>query len=256
MSERYRHVGTNAAAIIFGAATLISLPGTSASAQERPRVIIGVDGGAVSGGERATQRSTFELNAEDADFRARHTLGTGGSLAVHGAIRVWQRLTIGAAGTYDIGSTTLAVDARLPHPLFFNRHRSVEGLLSDLDSSETGLDLRVGWLLPLSDRLTLHAAGGPSWVWLRHPVLRELRYSEAFPFNTATFTGGDTSRIRGSGPGIHAGVEVGWALSPHVGVELGASVRHVSVDLQPGNQPELRMSARRLRLRGGLRLAF
>lgn len=250
-----RHAGGGWKACCTAAWLLLCV--APAAAQDRlPRVIVAVEGGSASTGEPPSQQASFTLNAETADFRAQHSVKTGGSVAVHGTVRVWQRLMLGISGTYDKGATDIAVDARLPHPLLFNRPRTVQGDLTDRDYSAAGFDARVGWLFSLTPRVTLVTTAGPSWVWLRHPVLTEVGYREVFPFNTATFTGGETPTVRGSAVGMQAGVELGWRLMSHLGLQASASLRRVDVDLEPEDQSTFTVPARRVRVRGGVQLSF
>lgn len=235
---------------------LYAAPVSPVQAQQADRVAIGID---VTGGmvwPSAEQVGSFELNAEQGDFRARLSAATTAGLSVHADARLWQHMTLGGSVSYETGDVEAAIDSRLPHPFFFNRPRSVAGAVEDMTQRALGLVIRVGWQTALTERLGLHIVGGPLWLRLDYPVVTGVRFSETFPFDAATFTGADTVPGESWGTGLTVGADVGWRWRGHVGIGAGVAFRHVSVNV--GGAPDRRVAvdAGRIRALAGVRLSY
>lgn len=227
-----------------------------AQAQQADRVVVGVDFTGSVVWPSAEQAVSFDLNAEQADFRARHSPATTPGMAVHADGTLWRRMTLGGAVSYESGGVEAAIDARLPHPFFFNRPRSVAGTVDGMTQNALGLGIRVGWQVPITQRLDLHVTGGPLWLRLDYPVVTGVRFAETFPFNTASFTGADTASGDAWGTGLTVGAEVGWRWRRHLGFASGVAFRHVSVGVAATTDRRVTVDAGRLRAHAGVRLSY
>ncbi|MBM3771488.1 MAG: hypothetical protein FJW27_09455 [Acidimicrobiia bacterium] len=130
-------------------------------AQQEDRVLVGVDFTGSMVWPSAEQAVSFDLNAERGDFRAPHSPATTPGVMVHADATPWRRMTLGGAVSYESGGVEAAIDARLPHPFFFNQPRSVAGSVNGMTQNALGLAIRVGWRIPIRRRLDLHMTGGP-----------------------------------------------------------------------------------------------
>lgn len=241
----------------MGLAVVLSAAHISAAdAQPANRLIVGVDFTGTAAWPSAEQAVSFDLNAEQGDFRARHSPETTAGVSVHADGRVWRRMTLGAAISYESGAVQASIDARLPHPFFFRRPRSVAGILDGMKQNALGLAIKVGWRLPLTERIDLHVTGGPLWLRLDYPVVTSVRFAEMFPFDTATFSGADSSANASWGAGVTAGADVGWRWRRHLGFETGVAFRRVSVDSSSITDRGLTVDAGRLHVRAGVRLSY
>lgn len=227
-----------------------------AQAQQADRVTVGIDFTGAMVWPSAEQAVSFDLNAEQGDFRARRSPATTAGATVHADATLWRRMTLGGAVSYESGGVETAIDARLPHPFFFNRPRSVAGTVDDMTQNALGLAIRVGWQIPMTHRFDLHVMGGPLWVRLDSPVVTAVRFVETLPFNTASFTGADTASGVGWGTGLTVGANVGWRWRRHLGFESGMTFRHVSVDVTATTDRRVMVDAGRLRAHAGVRLSY
>jgi len=58
-----------------------------------------------------------------------------------------------------------------------------------------------------------------------------------YPYDTATFTGVDTTSMSGGGVGVTAGVDVSYLVTTHVGVGGELRYSYASATLKPSGQP-------------------
>lgn len=236
--------------------TLCPLGIPLAVAQSDDRLQVGVDFTQSMVWPHADQGHSFDLNAERGDFTARHSVSTAPGIAVHADGRLWQHLTIGGGLGYESSGVDIAVNARLPHPFFFNRPRSVSGNLEDASQHALGVALRVGWQIPLTERFDLHVVGGPMWLRLEYPVVTGVRFTEAFPFNSATFAGASTVSGHAWGAGLMVGSDVGWRWRRHIGMGAGVAFRRVDVDVTSPPDRRVSVDAGRVRVHAGVRLTY
>jgi hypothetical protein len=195
----------------------------AAHAQTVPRLLVSVGAGAQVTGDAVSDRREFELNAETAVSDARHPFTAGGLFDGGISVRLWRQLAAGVSISYFSASAATGVEARIPHPFQFNAYREISGTISAADRSETAVHAQVLYHLPLHGKLRAALFAGPSFIRGTHDVVREVRYDEAFPYDTATFAGADVSRASGSGVGFNAGADLFWMLTERFGA--GALLR-------------------------------
>ena len=110
---------------------------------------------------------------EDADFNAAYDVGTGMVFDGGGGIRLANGLGFGVAvSRFDKVLDPASIDARIPHPFFFNRPRSVapapvevvdaDGAAAALTRLETAVHVEVRWFESVGDTVELAVFGGPT----------------------------------------------------------------------------------------------
>lgn len=236
----------------------LALVGTpDASGQDRPRTFIAVGGALQAANMAFRDNVTFVLNEEDGDLNADYQVGIGRSWDAEFELRVWRGFMAGVNVSYFDKQGRVNVDATLPHPVFFNRHRNLVGEADGIGRTELGVHLLGAWVMPLTNRFDLLISGGPSFVRARQALVQQVDFTETAPFNSATFTGvSTTGMLSKSSFGVNAGAELALHLSRHFGVGtrirfIRASVRFDSLD--GGTVP---VDVGGVQLAGSLRVRF
>jgi hypothetical protein len=237
------------------AALTLGMMPFAAHAQDGPRVMVSLGGGAQVTGEDLTDRREFELNAETAVSEARHPFVVGGLFDAGVSVRVWRRVAVGVYVSYFSGSTAAEVGARLPHPFQFNAHREVSGTAAAA-RHETAVHVQVVYALPLEGKLRVSLFAGPSFITASQDLVSTVRYDETFPYDTATFAGAELSRASASGPGFHAGADLIWMFTDRFGAGTLIRLTRASLDLDASANRQVPFDAGGLQVTLGARIPF
>jgi hypothetical protein len=214
----------------------------------------------VSGGVQPTTNSFADafdlpLYVEQEHVAITYPVKSGAVIAASGGYRVWKRLTIGFGVTRYNQHGSSSVTAELPHPFFDNQFRHVEGSV-DTTRTEVGGHLLIGWMLPLSDRLRVIVTAGPSVLSVGQTLVTGVLFSEAFPYDTATFTGASTTNSTVTATGFNAGADVFWMFSRRIGAGGLVQVTRARAKENAGNGRTLSIDAGGAQVGGGLRFVF
>jgi hypothetical protein len=215
----------------------------------------------ISGGiQAATSRfdDAFDLTLYTEPERITVDYPSKGALliAANGGYRVWRRLSIGLGVTRAAHGGDAAVKASLPHPFFDNTFRIVEGT-TNARRTENGAHLQIGWSLRLSPRLRVILTGGPSVLNVNQTFVTDVRFSEAFPFDSAAFTSAVTKDSSRTAIGFNAGADLWWTLRRRrVAVGALVQVAYAQPRLDAGNGRRVPVDAGGAQVGVGLRKTF
>lgn len=220
------------------------------------RIVVDLSGGMQGAGPSIADQLTFEANVEPAVVNLSY--GAAGSPLLTGGIGVtlWKQLGVGVSVSSATRRGSAAVDGQIPHPFFFQKPRALTGTAAGLTRAETAVHLQVLYAIPASRRVTLTLSGGPSFASVGQDLVREVRYSESYPFDAVVYQGVNTSRVKASAPGFNAGADLRWMFARRLGA--GALVRFVraNVDLPSPSGITLHTQAGGLQAGGGIRIVF
>ena len=107
-----------------------------------------------------------------------------------------------------------------------------------------------------NDRFDLALFGGPTFVAVTQDLLRDVEFTQSFPFDTATFTGAATREQSKSGIGFNVGVDLAFYFSGHVGVGWLARFSRATIDLASEDGGTVKVDAGGVHVAGGLRMRF
>jgi hypothetical protein len=219
------------------------------------RMLVGASGGVQATSTDFADRFTIERHAEtgtlDADYEVRRAASFDGSVAV----RLWRRLGAGVAVSRFEDSIDVPLAARVPHPFFFDRHRSVEGIAGGLRRTETGIHLQAMFLLPVARHLNFVLSGGPSVFVVEQRLVSDIVYTEEYPYDVATFGGGAAQTVQEHAFGFNAGLDAIVPIARHLGVAGGLRFARAAVTLPSVGDP-VDVDAGGLQLGAGLRVFF
>ena len=231
-------------------------------------ILLPATAGAQTGGwisfNGATQATATRFNDnvgfiefhEDADFNADYDVGTGMVFDGGGGVRLANGLGFGVAVSRFERLDPVSIDARIPHPFFFTRPRSLTGSEPDLTRLETAVHVEVRWFERVGDTVELAVFGGPTLFNVQQDLVTAIGYDHAYPYNEANLASASTMPVSASAIGFHAGADIGFFFSEAVG--LGALIRYSggSVDLPGEGGRMVPVDAGGFHVGGGLRLRF
>jgi hypothetical protein len=203
-----------------------------------------------------TDAVTFTENFETGTTVTPYTVGGTPSVDVMGGVRVWQYFGVGAGVTQSsqTGVSTTST-TRSPHPLYFNRHRTVTGA-SPTDRTETQVNIHAMVVVPAGRRVRVTVFGGPTLFQVKQELVTAVSKTDAYPFNTPTFQSYSKRLESVSSVGLNVGADVAVYFSDHVGV--GGVVRYSAgtADFATIDGDTLTTDVGGLHVGGGLRLKF
>jgi hypothetical protein len=197
-------------------------------------VVVSAGAQLVAPGHRST--ATFTVHVEDATLEARSTSRVGPAFAVRGGIFVWKHVAIGADFAVVTARERLAVTASLPHPFVFKQYRTVEGTTSGLERTEFMGAVEATWFLAETRRVSVSAFAGPAFFSARQDMASGVTFTEVYPYDTATFTGVTTTRVRANTVGLTSGADVAYKVSRRLGVGAELRYSYGSARLKSGGQ--------------------
>jgi hypothetical protein len=179
---------------------------------------------------------TFKVHAEDATLDSASRIQVGPVVSVRGGVRVWKNLALGADVGVASTSQRLAISGSLPHPFQFNAFRKVEGTASGLDRLETMAGVEASWYVALKRRVDMLVFAGPAYFDIRQNMATSIRFTEVYPYDSATFTGVDSTKVKGSAVGFTAGADVAYLLTKSFGVGGELRYSYASATLKPSGR--------------------
>ena len=233
---------------------------TRPPARPRPRPVltergfIAVNGVFQVGDNVFDDTHTFRENAENGRLDTDYTVGSGPAFDVSGGGVLWRNLAVGVGITRFSKSTVTVVDALVPHPLFFNQPRTVTGEFSGT-RTELAVHVQVRGVFPVSNRLQVTIFGGPSFFQVEQSIVTDFDYTEAYPYDTASFSRAAATDQSESAVGINVGGDVSYFFNSQVGVGVSAQYAGATVQMavQSGTAD---VKAGGGQIGGGLRLRF
>jgi hypothetical protein len=220
------------------------------------RGYVGVDGGAQVTTTSFQSTFTFTAHAEEGRFAAGYKIATGPVVSARGGIRLWRNLAVGVGVTAFSRTGNADVSAEIPHPFYFNQFRSVSGTASGLKRNEVAVSLDVGWRTVLGRRIDMMVFGGPAFFTVKQDLATQVRFSESYPYDTASFVGADSKSTKASVVGFSAGVDVSCMITKSVGFGAIVRISHARAQLSPASGQTIRVDAGGVQAGGGLRVRF
>lgn len=187
-----------------------------AQAPAAARFWFSVSGGSQTPGKRLNDAFDRTLYTEKEPIAVGYPVKSGVLVAASGGYRIWKKLEIGLGVTHYGRSGSAKVTAQLPHPFFDNAYRPIEGS-TRATRDETAAHLLFGYALPVSDRFRVLLTAGPSVLNVGQTIVSDVTYSEAYPYDTAVFTGTVKKNATRAAAGFNAGADLFWMFSRTVG---------------------------------------
>jgi hypothetical protein len=234
--------------------------GTSVSAQERFR--ISINAGQQTSTTTVSQQQTLEQYFEQGSFTFERPVPTAVIYDFGIGVRLWRGLHAGAAvSVFNDKTGPGTVTARVPHPLQFNKPRTVTGEVPNATRRELGQHIMFGWNVRAAGGLDFLLFAGPSIFATDQLLVKSLRLSldnEVFPFDELAFPPVESETLREDVLGYNAGVDMTWRFARNLGVGLLVRYSEGKKAFTPtptGSAPA-NVTVGGLHAGGGLRLIF
>jgi hypothetical protein len=252
--------------VALACAALLALGVTSVWAQSAakpagpaagiPRMFLSLEAGAQVTPSSADSTVTYKLSGEDAVLDAEYKTRVVPVFGARLGMRVWRSLVVGAGASLFGSSGTATVNARLPHPFFFQRPRTVDGSVSNMKRNEAVFYGEVGWLAQISPRVDVLVFAGPAFFNATQETATKLLFTEQYPFDSATFSSVETASKKVTAAGFTVGADLTYRIGNTV--RVGALIRYsyATTDVEPITGQPFEITLGGLQTTAGIRIRF
>ena len=241
---------------------LFSMPLTIQAQEDRastsdatPRVRLLANGAYHTSTKSFTDSATFIRFLEQGSSSRNYEGGTGIVFEVGSIYSITS--SFGVMGSIELfdGDNDAAFREIVPHPLFFDQDRSLEGRDSSLSYSEKALHLDAVYTLEVSS-CTVDLYGGPSFFLTETDLLTEIRTSSSYPFDELTLGGTSVGKFQENQLGFNVGGALTFRFNRLLGIAFQARYSRANVSLTRDDAKDLDFNAGGFRAGVGIRLAF
>ncbi|MCE2541147.1 MAG: outer membrane beta-barrel protein [Acidobacteria bacterium] len=255
------------------AAALVALTGAAPALAQAPtenaRAFITINGGMQALTTGFSEQVVFQESGgvyrevlsgaaahEEARFESDYRFETGTLYDVSGGVRIWSYLGVGVGVSRFEIEETASVSAQVPHPIFFNRDRSISGASPPLARSERAVHLQALVAVPASRSFTVTVFGGPTFFDVQQQLVTDVNFTHAYPYDMATFSSAAIDRESGSTVGFNVGADVAYYFTGNVGIGWLTRYSRGMLELPSVSDDTLDIETGGLHTAVGLRLRF
>jgi hypothetical protein len=221
------------------------------------RIYVSVNGAFQTSGDDFGETVTFRENAEDGRFTTDYDVKSGPALNISVGASLWRNIGIGVGVTRYSKNTPTAFSASVPHPFFFNRPRDVEGEVVGTEREELAVHVQARATFVPTRRIQAVVFGGPSFFAVKQDIVNDFELTEMYPYDSATFSRGITTKLDESKIGFNVGADVGYFFTRQVGVGGGVQWAATTIDgSASGGTGTFEIKAGGFQVGAGLRLRF
>ena len=247
------------APVVLGFSSVwIASPAQAQTTTEPVRARVSINAGLQSGLSTAFDGSTSRpLNLETAVIDTTYRVNPGISLDGGVSFTMRNHFGVGIAISSLSRETETTLNATLPHPVFFQTPRTINGTPSGLMRHELGAHVQAVYVIGPIGRLDIAVGGGPSFFRVTHDFVSDVSFTEAYPYDSASFRAAKSVRITRYKTGFSVGADVGLRMGKSVG--FGGLVRFSRASIEfplPNGDHAVTADAGGLQAGGGLRLYF
>ena len=193
---------------------------------------------------------------EQARFESDYRFEAGPLFDVGGGVRVWPYLAVGVGVSRFRIEEPASVSARVPHPIFFDRDRSISGASPALARSEWAVHLQALATVPVTRSFSVSVFGGPTFFNVEQQLVTDVSFAQAYAFDTAAFSSAAVERRSGSTVGFHVGADVAYYFTDTVGAGWLTRYSRGRLELASVGDDALGLETGGLQAAWGLRMRF
>jgi hypothetical protein len=224
-------------------------PAAYAQMQWTDKGFLNVNVGAQVGSHDLATDTTFDLYRETGTLKTTQSVKGGGFFDFTGGYKVWRNLALGVGYTHTASDTDVAVSASIPDPLFFDAPRALTYSTSGSKHKENAVNISGTWMVPVTDKIDVDVAFGPTIFAVKQDVPRSISVSEPGPTVSSTTMSSESK----STVGIHFGFDVNYLITKRYGAGLVGRYSWGSVNL-PGATKKLTVGG--FQIGAGVRVRF
>jgi hypothetical protein len=202
-----------------------------------------------------TDSRSTPMYEEEATFQGNWTSSTGPAFGLGGTYRILSSLSVGVGFEVLSSDATESFQASLPHPLYFDSDRSIEGGPTSLSYKENAAHFLVSYTRAVG-KFVVAISGGPSYFMTKMEVIDTYTHSESYPFDEVTLGSVQLSTFDANGLGFNVGGWIGFRIvdALAVGVDMRFSQAKPKFTTSAGNEVEV--TAGGARVGAGVRILF
>ncbi len=227
---------------------------TGQAPRGKSRIEVGLAFAQTIGTSTFSSSQTIREYAEDGTLNGSYEVGGAPGGAFDLQYNLSEKFGVRVGAEVFSRKSTGTFDAKVPHPFFFSRPRSISGTQADLDFQEAAFSL-TGVLRGRSGKWNLNLEGGPAYFSVEATVAEKLSYSDVYPYDTLAF-GGIVSTTKKVNPfGFAVGLEIGREITSAVSVVVQGRFTQGSGDIDV-NGAKIKIKAGGARARIGFRIVL
>jgi opacity protein-like surface antigen len=174
----------------------------------------------------------FTEFAEEGSFNADYSVDKGPGFEGGLQYNITQHFGLATSFALTSRDASASFDARLPHPLLFDRFREVQGELTGLSYKETAIHFSLVYT-GSSGSLDYFLFGGGSLIKVETDFIQQIQYSHAYPYDEVTLTGTPTVSVSDRPFGFHVGAGLDYRLAKSFGLGVQARFSRATAELVP-----------------------
>jgi hypothetical protein len=172
-----------------------------------------------------TDSMTFSLYEASGSKTVSQNVDSGSLIDFSVGSRVWRNVSVGFGYHRGANTSEASATASVPNPISFtDPNRPATAAVGDLQRVEQAFHLQVGYMLPLSDVMSVHVTIGPSFFRLKQDVLSDLTFTEVGPPYTSVNTSTTIAERSDSVTGLNVGVDVAYQFYDGGDYKIGGGV--------------------------------
>lgn len=224
-------------AMLMAGALVATLAG-EAAAQSAPNrdYFVTIGGGGQSGSTTFADERTFTVYDEPGRFIIDGSVGSLAFFDIQAGRRITGPWTASVAFHRGTKSGTGILAVGVPHPLFFDRARSVSESVDGLKREEHATHVQLGYLWEATDKIAVHFVAGPSFFRVKQALVTDVAFTEVGPPFTAITVQRTVNTRAKNVVGGHVGVDGSYRFydADQFAIGAGAFLRYAaaSADLQ------------------------
>jgi hypothetical protein len=256
-------------------AALLLLVGTTASAQQPRTVPPAQPAERQEGARTPAQRLHFEIDgiyhaatqtmsdsasptvyAETAALTADYGVPAGAGFSGSASFRFWKNLGIGMSVSSFSTSFTADVTGSIPNPFAFNRPRTFEGSVDDIERKELAIGINLRGFFQLTPKFAVSVFAGPTRISLTQDVVTSIQYTESYPYDTATFSAAQIATDKLDKVVFGGGADLAFYFTKAIGIGLGVKYHGGETEIVSLSGTSMTTKIGGAEFGGGLRLRF
>ena len=204
------------AVAIVGAPLLSTRPAMAQAPEARWQVSVDLGFQTTTLENILTDPITFERFWETGEVTRSTAIDRQPTIHVAAGVSVWRNLGLRFGFSQFTRHDDLQLTASIPHPFFFNRHRTFSEV-EELVQRERSVDVHVRWMVHRGDRVVFNVFGGPT-VYRVRVNGTGVEHEEEYPFENSPLTEIVSFQRRPIAVGYGVGADLAVFFSRHVGV--------------------------------------
>ena len=134
--------------------------------------------GVESGSSTMSDSRTGTIYEETATINSSSDFTSGAIYDFGVGLRIFRNLTFGAAYHQEKNDTDGHLTGSIPSPIFFNRPRTLDQVVPELERKEKAIHVQIGWVVPIGAKFDVMIYGGPSFFRIEQDVVADIELGE------------------------------------------------------------------------------